>query len=194
MVERTLFDVTVKETSQNREYWAGREWIAEAESRVRTAKILVLPWEDFREGYPVMFPQGTSDFVKRLRAAGAEVELAATPEIYREIALHAHSWRFPTILVGAFLLPTLANVLGAEIHDIIAKGSPSDTIEMKVIIESDHGKCISIEYKGTPSRALDTLTQEAARCFPERSINTNEAPVQPQGNSSTHVSQKKSAQ
>lgn len=57
--------------------------------------------------------------------------------------------------------------MAAEIHDVVAKGSPTDTVEMKVIVEGEHGKCISIEYKGEPGRALDTLTKEAERCLPK---------------------------
>ncbi len=166
MLERTLFDVTVKESEQNRGYWASREWIGNAAEVVRSSEILIVPWEDFREGVTVLFPQGTGDLMKRMRAAGADIALAVPFELYSEIALHAHAWRFPTLLVKFVLLPAVASLLAAEVHDVITKAAPSDIVEMKVIVEGDHGKCISIEYKGEPGRALDTLTREAERCLP----------------------------
>lgn len=177
MLERTLYSVDVKESDRGREYWAARPWIGAALEGVRTAPILVVPWEDMRENLPVAFPQGTDAFVKRLRARGEfDFAIAATPEVYAEISLHSKVWRFPTLLVTHLLLPALAGALGDEIHDVIQKGSSNDTVELRVIVEGDHGKAISIEYKGPPSRAVDTLTTEAGRHLPAITRKASELP------------------
>lgn len=166
-MERTFLHIDVKETSHNREYWASRPFLGDQAAKVRSADILIVPWEDFREGQAVLFPQGTSDFFLRLQKAGADVALAVDSKQYAEIALHAKAWRIPTLVVSALLLPALAGFLGDVLHDAVTDVGANDTIEMKVIVEGSNGRCISVDYKGAPSRALDTILDEAERCLPE---------------------------
>ncbi len=167
MLERNLFQVDVRESEQGRGYWASRDWIGAAEAGVRSADIVVVPWEGVKENLPISFPQGTSDFVRKLKQAGlGEVALAATPETYVELALHAKSWRFPTLVLTALAFPTLAGFLSTEMHELVHEAKPNDRVELKIIVEGDHGKSISVDYKGPPGRAVETITSEVERYLP----------------------------
>ena len=63
-----LFSVQTTESEKNREYWATRPWISpDLASLVRSLDVFVLPWEDFREGQPILFPPGTGPLASDLR-------------------------------------------------------------------------------------------------------------------------------
>lgn len=166
-MDRTLFHVEVKESNEGRSYWLDRPWAQAQRSAMRDADILVIPWEDFREGFPALFPQGTAEFATRLReTTGSSVAIAVDKDQYQEITLHSDVKRYATLLITLVTLPAIANAIGTMLADAIKGAKPGDSVELKLLIE-DHGdKCISIEYKGPPDRAVDTVLREAERCLP----------------------------
>lgn len=166
-MEKTLLQVTVTETGENRDYWATRPYVGDQAAAVRAADLIVAPWEDFREGQPVLFPESSSDLIAQLREAfGDRMAVAVDAEGYAEIALYGKASRLPTLIVTTLLLPALAGALGDTIHDRFAGAPPAATVEMRVVVEGDHGRCISVEYKGPPDRALETVMSEVDRCLP----------------------------
>ena len=166
-MDRTLLQVTVLETGHDRDYWATRPYVGDQSAAVRAADVIVAPWEDFREGQPVLFPESSTDLITQLREVfGDQLAVAVDANGYAEIALYGKASRLPTLFVTALLLPALAGALGDVIHDRFAGEPPTATVEMRVVVEGDHGPCISVEYKGPPSRALDTVMSEVERCLP----------------------------
>jgi hypothetical protein len=98
VLNRTLYSVEVSETDRNREYWATRTGItAETIAAIRSADLVVVPWENFREGQSSLFPQGSARHIKVLQQALPErkIAIAVEPIAYQEIALHAREWRWP---------------------------------------------------------------------------------------------------
>lgn len=175
-LSRTLFHVEVRETDKNRNYWATRSWVASDSPQVRNADIVLLPWENFRDGHPILFPQGTPDFLREIKEnTNLKIAIAVDRENYEEISLHGRALRWPTILVSSVILPIVIGVITNRIDEFISKGIDlgstdqiEDTIEMGLIIEGEHGRCISIMYKGPPSRLVETLVAESARCLPPK--------------------------
>ena len=166
-LDRTLFEITVKESDRGREYWLDRPWLIDRREAALDADVLVVPWEDFREGESALFPQGAADLVQQLSEKGPlTLFIAIDEERYQEILLHSKKHRFPTMLVKAIALPALAGMLGNIMSDLIKGGKSSDTVEITVVVEGDHGHCISLAYQGPPSRVTDTLLKEAERCLP----------------------------
>ena len=166
-MDKTLLQVTVLETGHGRDYWATRPYVGDQSAALRAADLIVAPWEDFREGQAVLFPESSTDLIAQLREVfGDRMAVAADADGYAEIALYGKASRLPTLFVTALLLPALAGALGDTIHDRFADALPTATVEMRVVVEGDHGRCISVEYKGPPDRALDTILAEVNRCLP----------------------------
>lgn len=167
-LDRTLFEISVKESDRGREYWLDRPWLKDRRNDVRSADILVVPWEDFREGAPALYPQGSADFIRDLSRYGSlTFELAIDEEEYREILLHSKLIRLPVMVVTLVALPALAGMLGNLMSDAVKGNDKPDQVEMSVIVQ-DHGCNIWVNYKGPPDRLADSLRQEASRCFPQR--------------------------
>ena len=162
MLEKTLFQLSVTETSKNLDYWASRPWLsANTAAAIRSSQLVIVPWEDFREDNPILFPNGTTDWFEILRKQLA-IQIAAEEENYREIALHANIWRIPTILLTAVALPVFAQILADQIEQKYLQHS-DDRIEMRVLVNGNNGKCIEIDYKGPPEKAVDALLDNATK-------------------------------
>jgi len=167
-MNNTLFSVDVSETDKDREYWATRSWISgEASRKVRAADLLVVPWEDFREGHAAQFPQGTTDFLRSLARLLPEqaTTIAVNKELFEEIALHGRQTRWPTIMVTAVMLPLLVNALTELAKKLIDEHPNEQTVQINLIVEGKHGHCIEIDYKGPANDLTKTLTEQAGRCL-----------------------------
>lgn len=168
-LSRTLFQVEVRESDKNRNYWANRPWASASSGIIREADIVVVPWEDFRNGYPALFPHDTLSLFEEIQAGSKlSVAIAVPEEDYKELSLHGRELRWPTLLVSGLILPIIATVLGNRIDSFLTDGFDPDTVEIEIIVEGDFGKCISIKYKGPPNRLKETILFEHQNCFADK--------------------------
>lgn len=168
-LDRTLFEVSVRESDRGREYWLARPWLVDRRAEVQRADVLVVPWEDFRDDEPALYPQGSADVVRQLAGYGAlSLELAIDEDRYHEISMHSKMHRMPTMLVKIVLLPAVGGMLGNLMTELVKGGNHRDQVKLRVIVEGDHGRCASIDYEGPPGRLAHTLLAEADRCFPDQ--------------------------
>jgi len=167
---RVLFRVSVEESDKHKHYWATRSHISETTiEKILSSKILIVPWEN-RSDAGETFPAGTSDFYWALTKTLGEgaIAIAAEPDSYKELSLHADHVRWPTLVIaGTFVIEILTGVISDQISYLIQQPDPPKILEMTLIVENASGKCISINYSGPPLRALDTLVSEAAACLPK---------------------------
>lgn len=164
-MNRTLLEVTVSETDEDRDFWATRPWARDSVEGIRKAEIIVVPWVDVRKDAEVLFPQGTTDIVLALREA-LPIVVGVDSSAYAEVALYANIKRLPAIFVTSLMVPALAGALGNILSDQVTGSQPAEFIEMRLIVESQGGPCISVEYKGPPGRAMDTVLDYIERCVP----------------------------
>ncbi|AUQ49029.1 hypothetical protein PhaeoP83_00721 [Phaeobacter inhibens] len=164
-MKRTLLEVTVSETDEDRDFWATRQWARDNVEGIRKAEIIVVPWIDFRKDAEVLFPQGTTDFVRSLQEA-LPIVVGVDRSAYAEVALYANTKRLPAIFVTSLMLPALAGALGNILSEQVTGSQTAEFIEMRLIVENQGAPCISVEYKGPPGRAVDTLLDYIERCVP----------------------------
>jgi hypothetical protein len=166
-VNNTFLSIKVSETEQDVGFWASRDYVpSELGDKLRQADVLVLPWEEFRQDEPILFPSGTGDVYRALvEAFGEQVVIAATKEAYKEIALHANVTRWPTLLVKAAVLPVLLGILANEIDT--AAFHHDQNVEVKIVIATQGQACVQIEYKGPANDAVKTLSENAAKFCPQ---------------------------
>jgi hypothetical protein len=165
--DRTLFSIEIAETRRDRAYWTFKPWVAdELRDAIGSADVLVLPWEDFRQDKPALFPEGAADFVRGVRAdlTSVKLELAIDKDKYEEIALYANEWRLPTLLCTSIILPILTGVVANHV-DRWVSGTPEAIIELEVIIQKENHKCFSVKYKGPSTRIAETITDQMKACF-----------------------------
>lgn len=187
MPEKTFFKIVVKESARDRDYWLRRERFAPLTEGFRTADIVVVPWLDFRDEGVDVFPQGTTDFYRRLQAqTDFSVFLAATEESYREIALHADLKRLPTIILNKLAYPAFAGAIGSLLA-AAAVSTPTDSVSIDLILEGDNGTCIELSYEGPANESLRTLLEQAKRCLPDQGQEETEKSGEEKGREATNV-------
>jgi hypothetical protein len=163
--EKTLLSLSVTETERNKDYWATKLKPEADQAAVREADFLILPWEDFRPESQSVFPQGTTDFIKVLRAEGhLRVGLAADRATYAEIALHADEWRLPSVLCTVAVLPVFLNILSSHVDQWLFANPATSIAEQELIIADADGQCFSIRYKGPPTDLVQTFRAQAEAC------------------------------
>ncbi|WP_147487896.1 hypothetical protein [Burkholderia pseudomallei] len=163
-LEKNYLSLNVSDSDKNLQYWLAQPYVNEdLATQIKRADVLVLPWEDFRPDEPVLFPNGSTDFYRRLAiAVGSErVTLVATPDLYREIALHANVWRFPALFVTVVALPILVNVISSEIDSRLHH--KDDKVELNLVVSAANHHCVQIDYKGPADGAVEKLADAAMR-------------------------------
>jgi hypothetical protein len=168
-MDKTLFSLTVAETERNRNFWTTQSWITGVTATsARESDVLILPWDDFREGHPALFPQGTTDFLKALKARMSQsIAIAVDQNSYSEIALHAFEWRLPKILCNTIIVPVFLNVLASYIYQELQSHPDTKIVQQELIVDDERGRCISIQYKGPPDDLVETFKQQISSCFPD---------------------------
>lgn len=167
-IERTLFEISVKESDCNREYWLKKPWLATRRNDIQDTDVLVVPWENFRENEPALFPKGSIDVVAELSDCGPlSIAFAVDDDHYVEILLHSKKLRMPAMLVTYIAFPALAGMLGNLMSDALKRDTEVDQVEMKIIVQGENGQCIALEYSGPPGRLAETMVDQVARCFPK---------------------------
>jgi hypothetical protein len=169
-LNRTFLNLEVAETTNDRTYWTSRPWLSNAEA-ARAADVILVPWENFRENKPALFPQGTGDLFRELSKALADkkIAIAIDQSKYEEVALHAEATRLATLFVTFVALPFVINLLSSKVDRWLNDPTPPQTVEMEVIVEGDWGHCLSIKYKGPPSGMVDAVSKQADNCLPRLS-------------------------
>jgi hypothetical protein len=169
-LNRTLISFEAAETDKDRTYWLSRPWIKNADT-LRSADILLVPWENFREGNSAIFPQGSADLYRELlrTVADRQIAVAIDQDNYVEIALHAEAKRLPTLFVTLVALPFVVNLLANKVDHWLNDSVSPPTAEIEIIVEGDWGHCLSIKYKGPPSEMIETISKQAANCMPKLS-------------------------
>jgi hypothetical protein len=169
-LNRTLFRIDVTETDQDRNFWAARPGLTPGTvAKIRAAEIVVVPWQNRGKESSETVPTGTIEFLKELKRelSSDTLAVATEPDAYMELSLHADEMRWPTFLVSSIALPVLLNLLANQIDRAISATPPPATVEVKIVVENEHGKCISVDYKGPPGRLVESLVAETAHCLPK---------------------------
>jgi hypothetical protein len=177
-LNRTFLSLEVAETDKDRAYWTSRPWLTNAET-VRAADVLLVPWENFRENKPALFPLGSGDLFRELSKALGDksVAVAIDQGNYEEVALHAEATRLATLFVTLVALPFVVNLLSSKVDRWLNDPVPPQTVEMEVIVEGDWGHCLSIKYKGPPSGMVDAISTQAKECLPRLSQHGKRKPA-----------------
>lgn len=163
--DEVLMEFLAARTPRGRSYWIDRANLpAEEEAVARSADVLILPWEKFRDDRD-LFPAETTGIVQFLREqlADRRVAIAATEDHYLEIHLHADEHRLPSILVSAVLLPLVINLVA---NYCSSRWMPHDDIvEIQLFVESRGKPCVLLKYKGKFEEFSERMVAEAERCF-----------------------------
>lgn len=142
--------ITIEEASDGRNFWLSQGLGKGLEQKLEAADVLIVPEKDFRPGFPFLFHQDTGHLYQYLSShlsGKLDVEICATDEEYREIALHAAAFRLSTLVVQYGIAPLVVGLLTNYLYDEL-KAKPTDTVEATVVVEDQQCKSFKFQFKG----------------------------------------------
>ena len=157
--EREFLKFEVRETDDAIGYWLDRPWVdSDQRPGLLAAQIVAVPDQGGEHG--PMFPEGSGDFIARLRevfgdTTGLAVAIRATD--YQELALHSKVWRLPTLILKYGVLPIALSIFANRIDELLPGHLKGDIAEVTLIIEGANHKALKIIYKGDPKQITPML-------------------------------------
>ena len=142
-------DITF-ETIRDKEYYP-----IELDEQIKQSNVLLIPFENFREGYKILFPEITRElyyYLKDNETENLKIEVVANEETFKEIELHDAATIITSILfssVSSIVLGLLTNFLYDKIKTIGKK--PQEVIaKIDVYYEKTKTKkTVKISYEGS---------------------------------------------
>lgn len=126
----------------------------EYEKEIRSANILLIPNENFRDKQGHFFPECTDEFfsfMKEQENENVKVDICISDEDFKKLELHADIVYVATMIVQWGVLPIVTGIISAYLYDKLKKSnkSPKETnTDVNVIVEKK-GKSKMIHYQGS---------------------------------------------
>ena len=143
------------EEIKNKQYFS-------TECDIENAKALILPYENFREGYDILYPENTKELLRYFESNGFKIDVPCSENDYKEIELHDSLIDLGIFLLNSAFLPIFLNLISSFLYDKFKKkGKDPSEAEAKIVIniEENKSKSIRFEYKGTAKGLVDSLKQ-----------------------------------
>lgn len=142
--------LVVRDTGHIREYWEGKGLARDHLGQAQSADVLIVPFENIREGVDFAFPQGTGDLYKSLKGLGPNVlsvEILAEDDEYLEFVFHAAARKVGVLIVKYGVAPLLINLLANHISDEL-RAKPDDYVELTIVVEKHDCTGVQFDYRG----------------------------------------------
>lgn len=134
----------------------------EYEEEIRSANILLIPNENFRDKQGLFFPECTDEFfefMKEKETENVKVDICISDENYIKLELHADIVYIATMIVQWAVWPITTSIIAAYLYDKLKKSnkSPKETnTDVNVIVEKN-GKSKMIHYQGSVENFEKTM-------------------------------------
>ncbi len=145
---------------------------AEIKSDIKKANVLILPSENFRQGYPYLFPEYTSQFFSYLKenaSEGLDIDICISDDDFKPLEMHSELINLPEIIVGWVAVPLLINLISSFLYDYIQrrKNAKNETkAKIKITVEEAKSKKVkTIEYEGDASQFSDAMNSAIEHLF-----------------------------
>lgn len=129
---------------------------------LKQANVLLIPFENARDGVEVSFPETTTEFLQFLREQSNTrivPDIAIDDEHYQKLELHSAVITIATCIVKNIVWPIVASIIAAFIYDEVKKHHRSAdemTAQLEIYVEED-GKTKKINYEGPADKVADVL-------------------------------------
>lgn len=148
-------------TIRNKDYYPMKY-----DDNLKNANILLIPFENFREGYKILFSETTKEFFNYLKEAGDEnikPDVVCLDEDFKEIELHNADIIITSMLISNMVLPFLINLLSSFVYNKltnIAQEPRSANVKFELYINnSSKSSTTKVKYNGPASEIERTLKQ-----------------------------------
>lgn len=128
---------------------------------MKSSDILLMPYQDFREGYMVLFPEETMRFFEYVKEEcenkNLNADICIAEEDYKEIELHSEVINISDILVQSWVLPIITGIISSYLFKKLEQFNRTDvSTKVNITIEKD-GESKTVHYEGPIEKFEDTI-------------------------------------
>lgn len=168
IVEINNTDVTF-ETIYEKEY-CPKQYLDD----IKSANLLIIPIEGYRDEPSVVFPETTKDFydfIKKNEADGLKSDIVIADSEFKNLELHSMLINLAPVIVNSIFLPLAINLISSFLYDMIKKfrrKKEESSAKVSVIVEETKTKkSKKITYEGPISEFKDSVEPLVKDLFKE---------------------------
>lgn len=139
---------------------------------IKTANVLLIPEESFRDDGDVLFPETTIEFFTYLKEKlprDVNVDIAISDSDFQRIELHSDAVIVTTIIINSFLYNMMCSVIASYLYDlakIYLKKTTELSAKVQIIVEeTETKKSKIIKYEGPVSEVEKFLGSATKNIF-----------------------------
>ena len=132
------------------------------DSTVKDANLLLIPYQNIREGIDYCFTEYAEEFLSYIKQSGekaVKADIAITDDKYKVLEMHSMLLDIGKLILVSGVLPIALNLLSNYIYDKIKRlheDKENVNVRVEIISQSDNGVSKSIRYDG-PASELETI-------------------------------------
>lgn len=120
---------------------------------MKSSDILLMPYQDFREGYLALFPEETIKFFEYVKEEcenkNLNADICISDEDYKEIELHSEVINISDILVQSWVVPIITGIIASYLYKKLERFNRKDiSTNVNITIEKD-GESKTVHYEGS---------------------------------------------
>lgn len=119
---------------------------------IKAANVLLIPEFDVRGQGKPLFPEGTTDLYRYLKAQSEiRTEICIDDSDYQQLELHSAIINIATIIVKDFVLPIVVSLISSYLYDKLKAYNKKDDEQganVHIIVEMEDEKSLKIDYQG----------------------------------------------
>lgn len=129
---------------------------------IKDANLLLLPYQNFRDGIDYCFTEYAEEFLGYINQSGentVKADIAITDDKYRVIEMHSVLLDIGKIILVSGVLPVALGLLTNYVYDKLKKlheDKENVNVRVEFISQSENGVSKSIRYDG-PASELETI-------------------------------------
>lgn len=129
---------------------------------IKDANLLLLPYQNFRDGIDYCFTEYAEEFLGYINQSGektVKADIAITDDKYQVIEMHSMLLDIGIVILTNAVLPVALGLLTNYVYDKLKKlheGKENVNVRVEFISQSENGVSKSIRYDGLASE-LETI-------------------------------------
>ena len=164
-------EISVGPSEEDFETWAGREYLSEETSEsVKSASVLIVPVEGFRDVSQPLFAQRSDElfaFLKENLPPEHKVEICVEDEDYQEVALHFDLFDLGQLVLTAVAVPVVVKLIADYVSRKVFAAKEDKAVKISLTVVNDKGSK-TVTYEGLAKNFPPSVEEIKKLCLEEQ--------------------------
>ena len=144
--------IQITESKENFDYWMNRDFIRSGlKEKLKSANLLIVPFEGFREYSGPIFSSGTEaayGYLRKNSGNSLHVEICISPEDFKTLSLNSNIERLGKFVIASVVLPFALNLLASYVFQKIQSKDAESHITFSLVVVRPDKTSLEVKYEG----------------------------------------------